>query len=609
MNAAIYQWFSSDDGSNFDKLLFLSDNGESLRYYEYNFLTDEYRLVGSMLANDIYVLGDGKNVFFYRLIAENTWGLAEYVWRGHCFSFLGNVQTPAGVFNNSRDGVLLPRLNRFAFTGAQAFEHGVASFDYDPDNLQQPYTNTQLYTQAWDDWIRIYDVQQDNIGDKEIGIGLVVTRNNINNAWTTFEWDDILEEFAYVSGVNKGGMTNPQHNRFSRYITGFTGAVCEHISYDNDLIISDAGSTTVSSNPYVAIVDASGYLITVEDGPATNQFVRSYSLAGVLQDEFELDGYFPPTRIIFLVSPYTGRLWLFGAASGPGLSAFSISDTGQITRDGYVPGESAMNAGGFAHARMSFFPTELQTTSNGFTGIKEKLFECWEMDEVGTGTRFGSMGNMDLIDAPGTTGNVTDVGGETYFDGTAALSSDGETLPELQSISNYSLCFQVTPDAIPGPSGDQHVWKRGKLDSIESGGSAGWDCGFYINSSGNFIFWVNTMESGPNFSPYTVQAGSLVAVGGTKYDVYVEFDRINNQISIRVNNGTVYSTAIPILESHNVWWQTDRRLFIGQYTTQGSDFRRYKGKMSKTFWFYDVLTSAQQDWMYNNGNGRAFSEL
>lgn len=599
-----------NDGSgalNFDNFVFLSDNGEQCRIFDYNFDTDEYRLIGAMLANDFFVLGDGTNTFFYRLVDVNQWAISEYVWRGHAYTLLGDIDVPSGVVNSGRDCILNPELNRFLIVGAAAFENGVSTFKYDPDSLQQPYTDLQIFNSS-NNYIRVYDVQQgDEIGLYQYGTGFLATPNG-SQPWTTARWDSDTENYVEVDQLVKEDMNNPQFNRFSRYASGNDGSDVLLVKVDEDLNLTDEGSVTVGSEPYVTLVDH-GHIVTVEGSPASNQFLKTYNMAGVEQDSFELNGSYVNDRVVFQVSPHTGRLWLFGASSGVGLNAFRISDTGQITRDGYVPNEAAFNEGGLTKQRMVFFRNGMTITPNGFTGIKEKLFECWEFEDDLT----GAMGNMDLVDAEGTTASPTyltgGVGKRAYLNGNAALGSNGETPSELQAISNYSLCFDVVPDAIPGPSGEQHIFKRGKLDSIEFGGNLQWDCGAYINAAGNFIFWVNTAKAETSFTPYEVQAGSLVAVGGTKYHVYVEFDRILNRIGIRVNGGALHTLSIPALESHVVWAQTDRRFFIGQRSTNGGDFRRFKGSVDQFFWFYDVLTSTQQDWMYNSGNSRAFSEL
>lgn len=325
-------------------------------------------------------------------------------------------------------------------------------------------------------------------------------------------------------------------------------------------------------------------------------------------DELGLGLQAPNTSAHFRISPYTKRIWLIGSGV---MQVFDVAIDGTITRLLTLPYRvgSSGKAGGF----IGWVPGQdgLNITSNGFTGIKEKLYQCWEMNETGSVTRQESINHYIPVDLPvlvGTVGNRTPPwgGNAADFGGEAAPAclqlTLGNTTTELLTQGTFAVMMGVVVDDLTQV---QSIWTRGRNDAgIDL---SQFDCGFDVDpASDNFRFW---MRSGTTYYSAAATVGGGIGAG-TWYILYGLYDKQNDQISMRVNRETAVVTNLPVGTNMNVYGN-DGRFSIGRRTAYGTqpEERYIDGGAGRMFWFWDNLTDAEHLWMFNVGNLRAFSEL
>lgn len=616
--AAIYQWFPSNQPLNYDYFVALSDQVDAIRYYGYDFDADEFRVFGQVLDTSLSMTSDEKNVFT-PILDSGNYKLRNLIWRGHAFSDRPYITTPSGA-NQASDLITLREDTELVTVGNGAYGHAALFYDYTRDANPITLSLDNNLNPADDNWGRIWDVHYQNEALFEYGKAVIIIGDTADQAIVTVAWNDFI--FALEDFIYRDTMINHCFNRFTGILSGLTGVVnsnitsagvspVQHVSVDESLQLSFLGETPTTDAPQAAVTTLHEHVLTAEFA-SPHTYVRSYEMDGTALDEYVIPNKQATTRTIFAVSPMSQRIWLYGAEDF-GFRAFSVDGSGIISQDGYIPGESAMNAGGTSGSRLYFLESELEITPNGYTGIKEKLYECWELEEA-TGNRVGAMGNIDMIDspsAPGTCGNTTGkVSNAVLLGGTACLETNGATPAELQSCGNFSVCCDFKVDALTGPGGgNQHIWIRADTNAVTLGKDNQWDCGAYVDTSGNVFFWVNYYAFEPSLAVLTVQATGVTVVPGTWYHLYCEFNEENNTFGIRVNNGTIANAAFPATESLNVYNGGDRRLTLGRRSTGVSDKEYLAGAIDQFYWFYDVLTTDEQNWMYNSGNSRAFSEL
>jgi hypothetical protein len=578
----------------------LSDNG-SVYNLTYDYKSDVYT-IHSVVGP--YVSGIAGDEDFYV-----TTGLSIYVWRGNCMSKINTVNP--STISATENMCLLEGEDKLIFSRPLE-EHTLPSGP--PWEL---WDNGIRYdfglpgTQDW--WISPWDYCHNNKGLKERGDTVVLSPNTKTGptypcSLALCSRDGggslVLEDYivTYAAGSFQGGGLN-RETGYGVLGAGTTGTGQLYpFRVKSDLTLEMLSPVTISTTDTVVAFTMTdhNHIITAEDGGG-NGYVRTYDLTGNRLDSATATGSFGGNTLS-QISHVTGRIWFLAVSTGAGFTSVSADETGQITIHGRLPFGTSYS--GLSGPRAVFLHHPMNVYPNGYAGIKSKLFEFWEMDEA-SGTRTGSMSGTELIEDGGTLPSViTPTGTAVYFDGTMALRTVPTSTPfETQSSANYSLTCEVTPDVSPPPA-TEAIWTRGRLNWATHV-----ECYCALDSDGYFKFHIQGQDRVLGTGNYwtTVVANDVSVVSGQKYHVYVEYDSDNQTASIRVNNGVTHTELLSENWSHYIFASLyERSVLVGMYSGRSNKFI---GSMDNLVWFWDKLSTAEQDFMYNDGNSRTFGDL
>lgn len=582
-----------------DFFAFADDNGSQLRYFGVDFETQTYTQYGAVTAGGKTLMGDDTYLF----LSVGTKEIQQIGWRGNCLS-LEFAADHTGA-NDPKSGTHLKDYPFVIISGTEAFGDGFRAVEHVAD---APFSYPTQYgrTAPNDRWQGCFDYRETNQGEREYGDALALVPSLSGDRISTYRvTGGFLELVAQTSEIFFPSITSsPSCNRE-------TGEIC--MAYDNDIFrvyrvnpdlsINWINELTPVTSPDAYIITDNGFVMTAE-----GDTVRTYERLDFITLSAPIDSYTLPVGVgnanaNFYISPRTGRIWLVPVTPSCGLHAFTVNDLGEIIFDIRIPNTSAFISGAQGNP-IWFFEDALPVRGNGFTGIKAKLWECWEFNEVGSVTRVGAMGNYDL---PVLTGTVNSragtIGNAADFDGASALGTADDVPYEMQIVGSFSMCFDAVVDAIPGTSGDQFFFFRGRDTGAIDKDNSEIDMGCYVSDTGILSFFIAI-----GFTVYTVEATSVGAITPSqKYHVYVEYNRADQTIGIRVDGGTL--ETVSALGNMNIW--TDTRFRVGRQSLDGNaDRNKYlDGSLDQFYWFWDVLDTGEQDFMYNSGNSRAFSEL
>lgn len=598
--AAIYQWFPDTDGFiDFEFVLLATDQGWLTRYLGLDYSTGIYTDFGALYTGkNVSIVCDGQDMFIDDISPRGD--ISEFVWRGNVFSKVG--QGSHGGSNASKCMNALTGLpDELLVIGAAAFGHGIRVVPVNPFGTGYAKVATN------DFWAGAYDLNYGNNGVRGYGDALV-TLPKFGQDLVVFEIVGglLVERSAASAGAHPGelpdwGFDSQSGKVVARRLTSGTVDIWQVnmttliLSYEGPLVC--AGATDI----YAVGFSPNGFIVTVENDTPDDK-LKVYDDTGVLKDSYTLIGNHS-TAVSFQISRITGRIWLLGTFQS-NILVFSVDDDGLITIEFNLPNYT-VGSSGYVGNPISFMDTPITVTPNGFTGIKEKLFECWEMNEVGSVSRAGALNisyvsttlavSGTVIDRPGTIGNAAD------FDGASALVSVNPLPIELRTVSTFSVCMDVTLDH---KASTQKIMARGRINAQNVSGDQH-DLGIeYDLGTDRLRFYViigsTKYACNVNISP----------VIGQKYHIYAEYNKQADQIGFRLDGGTIANIALPAGSTINLYPETTEcALMFGRKTSWPTQEEFFNGGNDQIFWFWDKLTTAEQDWMYNSGNSRAFSEL
>jgi len=626
--AAIYQWFHdeaalppevTDDFLNYEFVLMATDQDWLCRYIGLNYDTGITTDFGQFYTDgNCSVVSDGKNVIAdIDGVGNNP---HQLVWRGHTFS---DVLSDSHGGINVSSGMISATVPYAIVNGIEAFGHSCRLIDY---AQSAPYNISDVeiitfgpHSERWDGF---FDINYGLAGERGYGDAFVSIPYPGNDMSVfTVNGLELVEEMRLV-GVSEypatGSIAEWGHDTNSGYLAhcnGLSGIGAQIWFYDVDpvtLIPTYYG--TDNANGFVLAVGFAPHgthVVTLENGGAFAHRLRCYTYnhSGgnpviTLTDTLDIEGV-TSTNCHFQVSRVSGRIWMTGTigAGGPGgvgTKVFHIDGSDNIVED--IDLTYSTGSSGYLGNPLSFLESPLTITSNGFSGIKGKLFEAWELNET-SGHRIGSMNNQHLYLHTGSVGARSGrIGLAADFPGTGALST---TLieQEVRTVDNFSNVMDLIVD-VKGAS-DQYIIQRGRQDYTAASPSQKdwglrWDAGL-----DRFVFFVRT-----GGTEYTVAADNEGAItAGVAYHIYYEYNKTADTISIRVNNGTVDTTALPPGMTLNAFFGATQSITLGRESSASGGSGWWDGAIDCLFWFYDVLTPAEQSWMYNGGFSRAFAEL
>jgi len=624
--AAIYQWpinagspppEATDDFLNYEYVLMTTDQNWLCRYIGLDYDTGIQTDFGQFLTNkNCSVVSDATSVICD--MDDTRRNPHQFVWRGHTFSEVIS-EFHGGI--NGGDGMISATVPYLIFSGVEAFGHSCRLTDYAqaaPWNMSDAEVIT--FAPHSENWKGFFDINYGLAGERGYGDAFVAipypgndmsvfTINGLNLVEQT-RLTAVLEYPAVGSIAEFGHDPNSGYIAHCKALAGI-GAQIWFYEVDTTTLIPTYIGTDNASGVVLAVgwTPHGTHLVTCENGGAFTHRLRCYSYNPIgptitLTDTLDIEGV-TSTNCHFQVSRVSGRIWFTGTSpsggpGGTGSKVFHIDGSDNIVVDfelTYSTGSS-----GYLGNPLSFLEEPLAVTSNGFSGIKEKLFEAWEMNEA-SGHRAGSMGNQNLNLDVGSVGARTGrVGLAADFGGAAALSST-DIAQEARTVDNFSNVMDVIVD-VKGAN-DQYIIQRGRQDyqtaaPDQKDWGLRWDAGL-----DRFTFFIRSGST-----EYTVSADNLGAVtAGIMYHIYYEYNKDTDSISIRVNNGTIDTTSLPPGTTLNAHYGATQALTIGRESSFAGGSGWWDGAVDCLFWFYDVLTPAEQSWMYNGGLSRAFSEL
>jgi len=222
---------------------------------------------------------------------------------------------------------------------------------------------------------------------------------------------------------------------------------------------------------------------------------------------------------------------------------------------------------------------------------KTNLEAWWELNEE-SGTRVDAHGSNDLAD------NNT-VLYDTLVKGNAADfekgNSESLSIADNASLSVADVDFMFTtwlkPESIPGADQDMIIAKGGGVGTREYQA--------YITTTGS-LAWV--IYSSGEAGNTVVNSGAGTIIAGTKVFVVIKYDAGASELSVSLDAGsfTTAGSAVTPYDGSSIF-----RLG-GRYAAIDSP---YDGLMDETNFWKGILTQDEINWLYNSGDGRAYSDF
>jgi Concanavalin A-like lectin/glucanases superfamily len=588
--------------TDYEYFIFADNASDQIRYFGVDFTTGEDLEFGSfprqgggnsLTSDDTFIFTDSVVGFGY---------LSQMVWRGHVFSKVFD-----GLHGGSGPTSYIDRLathDNFVIVAlGNIFGDGIHATEY-TTGAPFSFPTTLHHTATGDDWIATLDLRFSAPDEPGYGDALVCCPAINGNQLTTYQ---LVANVLTLVDQTPVSMDNLGSNLSAAW--GWdrnTGLVARKfpgvLTFDlyqvemSDLSVSKIGTVGNTLNFILAIgFSPTGYVVTLEDSGGGQDVIRTYSRDGLvltLVDEYTISGA-SSTNARIQTSPYTNRIWVMCSASPAGTIALQVNSLGELLIE-YTTPKSVNNSGGSGNP-MRFLNGPLTITPNGFADIKAKLYECWQMNETGSVTRVGSMGNLNLT----VDGTVTHRAGvisnaAEFTDGTSALIA--ATPIEMYGTGTISFCLDVYLDSKTGAN--QYFFGCHSLSFTTP-----------IGSQMNWGVRFNTATS--RFEAYAVVGTTFYVAQATDagnpnvgqwYHLYGEYNAEDLQVRIRVDGGALYSAAVGAVINDN-----GTHLIVGRL----SQAARYPmdGAVDGLFLFWDALDETEQDFMYNSGNSRAFADL
>lgn len=256
----------------------------------------------------------------------------------------------------------------------------------------------------------------------------------------------------------------------------------------------------------------------------------------------------------------------------------------------YIPG-------GALNVQMSAWPVGGVGTSPGTTN----LLAWWALDET-SGTRQDShTGNYDMSVqgtpsyTPGKKGNAGTVsvtnGAGSYF-----YYTDSGNALDCPAGSSITACAWVYLSSMPSNNAyPVNRWGEGSSNNS--------DWGFNIYNNGRLEF-----SAGRNSAQTNATTGAGVITASAWYFITGIFDHTvgtYGTVYISANNGAQTSAALTSAKVAG----SGLPVSIGDLSHTRSTYGNMSGAVDEVCVYQRVLTSDELAWLYNEGNGRAYSEL
>lgn len=244
----------------------------------------------------------------------------------------------------------------------------------------------------------------------------------------------------------------------------------------------------------------------------------------------------------------------------------------------YIPG-------GALNVQMSAWPAAV----SGFD--KTGLVSWWSLDET-SGTRNDSHGTNHLADSNTVLYGTGKISNAADFE---ATNSEYLSIADNASLRmgdiDFTVCAWIKAESTAA-SGivlskyDYGATQREFQLEVTSGAYAQ----FIVSNNGTAITFL--------------QWATFPISTGTWYFMVAWHDATANTINIQVNNGTALSTA------HTTGVLNGTSSFaIGSRFNSGTPISFFDGLVDEVSVWKRVLTADERTWLYNSGNGRAYSEL
>ena len=241
--------------------------------------------------------------------------------------------------------------------------------------------------------------------------------------------------------------------------------------------------------------------------------------------------------------------------------------------------------GGPLAAQMSAWPAA------GGTFDKTSLVAWWSLNET-SGTRNDSHGSNHLAD-----GNTVLYG--TGKQGNAA-DFERDNSEYLYIADNAALSMGDIDFTVGAWVNVESTAVSGIVLSKYDYGATQREFQLEVTSAPYAQFIVSNNGTATVIAQWNTSALST----GTWYFLVAWHDAAANTINIQVNNGTAVSTA------HTTGVLSGTSPFaIGSRFNSGTPISFFDGLVDEAFVFKRVLTADEKTWLWNGGNGRAYSEL
>jgi len=616
--AAIYQWLPPNPTYlNYENVLLSTNEGWTMRYLGLNYEAREFTDLGGFpQSKNTSVVSDGKNVIVDSYGVQR--GIDQFIWRGNAFTHVhseAHLGPNAGRMMHLIDGKLI-------WAGCEAYNYGYRWSAYAED---PPYglVLPRGVTASGSIGFYIGDIQRDNIDELEYGDAffLGVQVGDAMQSYYIAGFESLTDSLAAVSFTQGSWLSgwNTRVGIFVAHEVTSTASNKTHIwTVENDGILTYKGVVIITSPILGVGIDPFGNLITCESGGGSDFHIRSYTLnvdtltINLVQTETSTVSNVPNTSSTFYTSPITGRVFFCSTSDEVGLRIYEFNADATFTRILSLPTYYSFGASGYVGKPIHFLAEPLTIVPNGYAGIKEKLYEAWEMNEVGSVDRVGALNIAPLTPIPLTpTGTVNDVAGTigraASFAGAEKLSfAIPDRTTELRTVNTFSMCMEVVLDS---KTADQCIVARGR-SNWSTAITACPDFQLIYDFSTDlfcFDFLFGAVAATGTPVKYSVSAPIRPTVG-QKYHIYIEYDKDTEQISIAIDNGGKTTTQLPI-PAYLYTSTLVATLGFGARSTQGGQEAFLNGNIDQVFWFWDKLTTSEATWMYNAGSARAFSEL
>lgn len=226
----------------------------------------------------------------------------------------------------------------------------------------------------------------------------------------------------------------------------------------------------------------------------------------------------------------------------------------------------------------------------GREDITTDLIAWWGLDEE-SGTRVDKHGSNDLADnntvgfATGKQNNAA----QFVHDNAEYLSIADNTDLSMGDI-DFAIAVWVYPDSHP-TSGAGYG-----LVTKDAAGNGDREWSLQMTSNERYRFGVSS--DGTAFTPVDATSYGTIQ-DGTWVFIVIQHDSVNDQITIRVNHGTVDSKA------HSAGVYDGTTAFnLGRFSLTGTT--EHDGRLDEVAVWKRLLTEAEQKWLYNDGDGRPY---